>query len=447
MSKKPSTIYACSHCDAQFPKWIGRCSECGSWGTVSESVPAAESRSTAPLPKVSSSAIVDFTKIEKSQEHRLTTGISEFDRILGGGIVPGSLTLLGGEPGVGKSTLVLHLCQGIQGTVLYISGEESAGQIKLRVDRLGISYDTFKFIPENNIEKICSYIHEVAPHVVVIDSIQTMYSSELPSEPGAVNQVRVSTVKLLEIAKKTNTAIIIVGHVTKEGTVAGPKTLEHLVDTVLYIEGSAHDDFRIVRSIKNRFGSTNDIGVFEMTTTGLSEVSNPSLLFMTDRSEDTPGSVTTCTLEGTRPFFVEIQSLVSKTVFGYPQRKASGYDQNRLQMLTAVLTKRLDLPLLQQDIHLNVTGGYKVSETAADLAVCMAIMSSYKNKIIPTDTIVIGEVGLGGEIRPVSQLERRIEEAGRMNFSTIICPKTVRKKSEKKIVSVKNLSEALQTLF
>ena len=443
MTKQPQIIFTCSKCGTQFPKWIGRCSTCGAWGTVSEEIPNAQF--SISKVKIDKDQIMDFQKTAPPDFKRLTTNISEFDRVLGGGIVVGSLILLGGEPGIGKSTLVLQICDKIRSPILYVSGEESASQIKMRIDRLGVDFSSLKFLGENNIEKIIAFAVEEKPSLLIIDSIQTLYSNELPSEAGSINQVRICTVKLLEIAKKFNIPILIIGHVTKDGSVAGPKSLEHLVDAVLYLEGSSKDDFRLLRSAKNRFGSTNELGVFSMTGEGLLEVKNPSELFLPQNQETSSGSVLTCIMEGSRPFLIEVQALATKTLFGYPQRKTAGFDLNRLQMLIAVLIKRANIPLLNQDVHLNVTGGLKINETGADLAVCLAIISSLKDKIIKPDTLIIGEVGLGGEIRPVYQMEKRIEEAQKMNFKNIIVP--VFKTEKKDLIMVKNLEEATKKLF
>ncbi len=443
MPKQPKTIFTCSKCGAQYPKWVGRCAECGAWGTINEQITNDQSLITKI--KVDRDQLVDFQKTNLPVFERLKTNINEFDRVLGNGIVIGSLILLGGEPGIGKSTLILQICDQINSPIFYVSGEESASQIKMRIDRLKINYNNLKFLAENNIEKIVAFAIEEKPSLLIIDSIQTLYSSELPSEAGSINQVRICTVKLLEIAKKFNIPIIIIGHVTKDGQVAGPKSLEHLVDAVLYLEGSARDNFRLLRCAKNRFGSTNELGIFDMTGNGLQEVKNPSELFLPHNQEPISGSAITCIMEGTRQFLIEIQALASKTLFGYPQRKTAGFDLNRLQMLIAVLIKRAQIPLVNQDIHLNVTGGLKINETGADLAVCLAIISSLKNKIITPETIILGEVGLGGEIRPVYQIEKRIEEARKMNFKKIIAP--IIKNSAKDLIMVKNINEAIKEIF
>lgn len=443
MSNKNQLIFSCTKCDAQYPKWTGRCSTCGAWGTIKQDITTDKTKTTkTPIDK---KQLIDLQETTIQNFTRLKTQINEFDRVLGDGIVIGSLTLLGGEPGIGKSTLVLQICQQIKQPVLYVSGEESATQIKMRMDRLKFNLPNLKFLAANNIEKIIAFALEEKPSLLIIDSIQTLYSNELPSEAGSVNQVRICTVKLLEIAKKNNLSIIIIGHVTKDGLVAGPKSLEHLVDTVLYLEGSKTDNFRLLRCVKNRFGSTNELGIFDMTSSGLIEVKNPSELFLAQKQEPISGSVITCVMEGSRPFLIEIQALVTKTLFGYPQRKTAGFDLNRLQMLIAVLIKRAETPLINQDIHLNIVGGLKINETAADLAVCLAIISSLKNKIIPPDTLILGEVGLGGEIRPVYQIAKRIEEAQKLKFTKIITP--VIKSTKKDLVMVKNIDEAIKKAF
>jgi DNA repair protein RadA/Sms len=444
MPKQPTTIYSCTKCGAQFPKWIGRCATCGAWGTVAEEIQSPISNLQSLVTKIDKNQLIDFQKTPPPAFTRLQTQISEFDRVLGGGIVVGSLILLGGEPGIGKSTLVLQICDQIKSPILYVSGEESASQIKMRIDRLNLDFANLKFLGENNIEKIVAFAIEEKPSLLIADSIQTLYSSELPSEAGSINQVRICTVKLLEIAKKFNIPILIIGHVTKDGLVAGPKSLEHLVDVVMYLEGSSQNDFRLLRCAKNRFGSTNELGVFAMTGAGLAEVKNPSELFLPQNQEPLSGSALTCIMEGSRPFLIEVQALATKTLFGYPQRKTTGFDLNKLQMLIAVLIKRANIPLVNQDVHLNVTGGLKINETGADLAVCLAIISSLKDKIIKPDTLIIGEVGLGGEIRPVSQMEKRIEEAQKLNFKNIITPIF---KTDKKVTMVKNIEEAMKKIM
>jgi DNA repair protein RadA/Sms len=449
---KVSEIYICSNCDAQFPKWQGRCPECGKWGTLDKS---QISSSPAKLGSTLGSRyqlqtmpgkVVSFSDVKIENFKRLQTGIEEFDRVLGGGIVSGSLILLGGEPGIGKSTLVLQISHGIKESVLYISGEESAQQIKTRIDRLNIKTDNLKFLGETNVETIVATILEQKPKLAIIDSIQTIYSDEAASGAGSINQVRVCTTKLLDAAKKNNISILIIGHVTKFGEVAGPKTLEHLVDTVLYLEGDQFHSFRILRTAKNRFGSTSEVGIFEMRAEGLVEVKNPSAIFLTEKTP-TAGIIITAALEGSRVFLLEVQALVNLTNFGYPQRKSQGFDLNRLQLLAATLSRRLGLKLLNQDIYLNLVGGLKVTEPAIDLAVCLAIISALKNKIIPSDTVAFGEVGLGGEVRATSQIAKRISEAEKLGFKNLIIPVTKEQfKAKAKIHQVKSLAEAIKII-
>lgn len=452
MSKPLSEIYICSNCDAQFPKWQGRCLECGQWGTLQKSVISNQStrdgsafggKSQIQVPP---GKVVSFSDIQLQESKRLKTSIEEFDRVLGGGILSGSLILLGGEPGIGKSTIVLQICQKIPGSVLYVSGEESAEQIKTRIDRLDIKTENLKFLGETNIETIIATILEKKPTLAIIDSIQTVYSLESPTSAGSINQVRICTTKLLEVGKKNNITILIIGHVTKFGEVAGPKTLEHLVDVVLYLEGDQYHTFRILRGSKNRFGSTDEVGIFEMQSNGLTEVKDPSAIFLT-QNKPTAGSIITAALEGSRVFLLEVQALINLTNFGYPQRKSYGFDLNRLQLLVATLSRRLGLKLANQDIYLNLVGGLKVNEPAIDLAVCLAIYSALKNKVVNSDMVAFGEVGLGGEIRPVSQAAKRITEAEKLGFKNLIIPFTKDKISSKvKIYQVKTLAEAIKIL-
>ncbi len=440
-------LFHCTHCDAQFQKWTGRCLECGKWGTVEEQTTQASGTNSAKDKKGEILPIQTqkLTDIQKTSVQRMKTNINELDRVLGGGIVPGSLILLGGEPGIGKSTLSLQLGQHVTHT-LYISGEESVGQVKLRADRLGITNQKLELANHANVEAICATMKKNKPALTIVDSIQTISSHEVNGEPGNVNQIRVCTTKLLEVAKQYNIAVCIIGHVTKDGTVAGPKTLEHLVDTVLYLEGDPHHDVRILRTIKNRFGSTDEVGIFEMQEKGLIELKNPSAIFLEERAEHSPGSVITCLIEGTRPLLVEVQALVNKTNFGYPVRKASGFDLNRLHVLTAVLQKRAGLQLGQYDIHVNVVGGLKASEPAVDLAVCLAIASSYKDKALSKDLVVFGEVGLGGEVRSVSQTTKRIHECERLGMTKIIAAKnkSIATKGNIKGMFVKSIEELIK---
>ncbi|MBI2484188.1 DNA repair protein RadA [Candidatus Uhrbacteria bacterium] len=446
------SVYICSNCDAQSPKWAGRCLECGGWGTLSQGVAGEKNSGKKSATGAAPADAIPFSQIANEDVQRRSTGIAEVDQVLGGGIVPGSLILLGGEPGVGKSTILAqlacmlscHLERSDGSPVVYCSGEESAQQVKMRFDRLSkkSSSDTLLFIGETNCEKICSALRHHKPSLAIVDSIQTIASSDIPSEAGSIAQVRACTVKLLEVAKQENIPVIITGHVTKEGGVAGPKTLEHLVDTVLYLEGDASQYFRLLKTVKNRFGSTNEIGVFEMTGQGLVEVKNPSELFLSSESEHAAGTATTAVVEGSRAFLVPIQALTSKTYFGYPQRKSIGIDANRLGLLVAVLSKRLGVNLGDQDIHVNVVGGLKIAEPAADLAVCASILSSYKNKPLENGSVLFGEVGLTGEVRPVSHTEKRLKEAEKLGFKTAYIPKQTKKISTSiQLVEIKNIRD------
>jgi DNA repair protein RadA/Sms len=400
---------------------------------------SAEGHSSKTIDKsVPEGKTILFSSLDNKTQTRIETGITEFDRVMGSGLVPGSLVLLGGDPGIGKSTLVLQVADKLAAKekIIYVSGEESAEQINLRLHRLGLNGDKINFLAEENVEVIGKTLLKQKPALVIIDSIQTMYTPDAESEPGSITQVKAATVKFLEIAKKHNITIILVGHVTKEGVVAGPRMLEHLVDVVLYLEGDQYHEFRILRGVKNRFGNTNEVGIFEMQDKGLIEVKNPSEIFINTRSKNS-GSCLCAVLEGKRTFLVEVQALVSKTVFGYPVRKSSGFDNNRLQMLVAVLSKRAKLPLGAQDIHVNIVGGLKIKEPAADLAVCLAIVSAFADKIIPNGSVAIGEVGLGGEVRAVSRLKERIKEAKKLGFKNIISAEQAAdiKEAIKKILS------------
>ena len=414
-------IYICSNCDSQFPKWQGQCSECGKWGTLSKEAEKIAKKKEDES-KIQTAKTFKLTKGDSKKVSRDFTNIKELDRVLGGGIVPGSILLLGGDPGIGKSTLVLQAAALINKPVIYVSAEESADQVKMRLDRLKLNGDKIDFLPEENVEIICKTIKKNKPAFAIIDSIQTVYSDVVDAEPGNISQIRAATVKFLETAKKNNIPIILVGHVTKEGQLAGPKALEHLVDAVIYLEGDQNHHFRILRTVKNRFGSTKEVGIFDMQGKGLVEVKDPSKIFLENKIE-APGSCLSAIIEGSRVFPIEVQALVTKTVFGYPQRKASGFDSNRLQLLTAVLSKRLKLPLATQDIHVNITGGLKVKDPAADLAVCLAIISAYTDKILPKDLVALGEVGLAGEVRGVNRLDDRLAEVKKLGYKNIITPK------------------------
>jgi DNA repair protein RadA/Sms len=420
---KITKLYSCTKCGAQFSKWNGRCLECGAWGTLTEETVDEKSREQKAKVQVPAAEMVDLSKMPTQANNRIVTNISEIDRVLGGGLVPGSITLISGDPGVGKSTMLAQVADALvkaKKAVAYFSGEESAGQIRDRLQRLGCDLKNISFAAETNVERINSRLKKDQPALAIIDSIQTVYSSMSLSEIGSVGQIRAATISFLEIAKQLGIAVILVGHITKDGQVAGPKSLEHIVDTVLYLESDKRGEYRILRSQKNRFGSVAEVGIFEMTGQGMQEVKNPSGIFIDDNVEIMPGAVTSVVMEGSRPFLVEVQALVTKTVFGYPQRKASGFDLNRLQVLTAVLTKRGNINLGNQDVIVNIVGGQKISDPGLDLAVCTAILSSLLNIQIKKDTVVIGELGLGGEVRKVARQKERLAEAKKLGYSNSI---------------------------
>jgi len=391
---------------------------------------------------------ISFNDVKSETVIRYATGIGEFDRVLGGSLASSSVVLLGGDPGIGKSTLVLQTAANLSKDkrVVYVSGEESPEQVKQRIERLGLAVGNLEFVIETDIDVVSATLEGTQPQIAVIDSIQTLSSQEVASQAGSVQQIKATTSKLVEVAKKNNITIIIIGHVTKQGAVAGPRTLEHLVDTVLYLEGDRYQSFRILRAIKNRFGGTDEIGVFEMKEDGMKEVTNPSEAFLRDRAK-VAGSVVTCIMEGSRPFLIEVQALVTKASFGYPQRKSAGFDYKRLQLLLAVLSKRAGVYLGDKDIHVNVVGGVKVKEPTADLAVCLAIVSALKNITLDGGLVVLGEVGLGGEVRSVLQIEKKLEEASKLGFKKIITPMGTRSKKEIAIYPVKDLKEAIREAF
>lgn len=443
---KSETIFVCSECGNESSQWSGKCFSCGAWNTLKEFKSSKTKAKSGIQIDKAPAEIVALDKIELKDFSRIKTGIEEVDRVLGEGIVPGSVILLGGDPGIGKSTLLLQLANNIKNT-LYISGEESAQQIKLRTERLGIKSANFQIYTETNVSTIITQISRrleaSGPEanlkaqnlkLVIIDSIQTMFVDDFPSTPGSLVQVRESALRFQQLAKAIHVPIVLVGHVTKGGEVAGPKTLEHLVDVVLYLEGERYHANRILRGVKNRFGATDEIGVFEMGEKGLMEIKNPSKLFLEERAKGVSGSIVTATMEGTRPFLVEIQALTSPTSFGYPRRTSSGFDLNRLQLLVAVLQKRAGINLSSQDIYLNIVGGFKLKEPAVDLAVCLAIISAYKNKAIGEKVCAFGEVGLSGEIRNVSHKEKRAMEARRLGFNDIISARTINEAIKKTIL-------------
>ena len=446
------TAFVCEQCGHIFPKWSGRCSECGTWNSVVETrVEQGKEKRAARVSLVPTSEPQPLPTISADGFQRIVVPMGELNRVLGGGIVPGSVVLISGDPGIGKSTLLLQVSsllvrQG--GPVLYVSGEESAQQIKMRADRLGISDDQLYVLSEINLEQIVSHIERLNPHLAVVDSIQSVYTEELTSAAGGVSQVKGCAATLLQFAKASGVPIFIVGHVTKAGAIAGPRVLEHIVDTVLYLEGDRFHAYRLLRSVKNRFGSTNEVGVFEMASQGLIEVTNPSEAFLAERLPTAAGSAIAVTMEGTRPLLVEIQALASTTSFGLPRRTANGVDFNRLLLLVAVLSKRVGLRLSDQDVFVNVVGGLRVNEPAADLAVAVAIASSFRDVPVAADLAVVGEIGLSGELRAVSQLSRRLSEAAKLGFRRCLLPKGTRRKkdlpSEIEVIGVRSVAEALE---
>ncbi len=458
---KQTSVYFCQSCGYESAKWMGQCPGCHEWNTfVEEPVvkadPGSASFRISSAAKGTGSAkalseITSLNDVSLSEGKRDSSGIAELDRVLGGGVMKGSLTLIGGDPGIGKSTLLLQVCRNMSAAglkVLYVSGEESKAQIRMRADRIGKFTGDMKLLCETDLGIVSEAVRSDKPDICVIDSIQTMYSTEVSSAPGSVSQVRESTQVLMQLAKVLGISIFIVGHVTKEGTVAGPRVLEHMVDTVLYFEGDRHASYRILRGVKNRFGSTNEIGVFEMRSEGLTEVTNPSEYLLDGRPIDASGSVVSCSMEGTRPILIEIQGLVCRSNLGIPRRQASGVDYNRVNLLMAVLEKRCGLHLGDCDAYVNLTGGMKLSEPALDLAMVLAIVSSFKNVCIPPDVVAFGEVGLSGEVRTVSQVSQRVSEAVRLGFKTIIVPASVLSEAKKaagkdtEIIGVSNVREA-----
>ena len=448
---KSKTVFVCSSCGYESAKWLGKCPACNEWNSF------YEERATSAINNLSignkkKSTPRKFKEIEGIEFARTSTGIGELDRVLGGGLVKGSLVLVGGEPGIGKSTLILELCDKVQGEgkVLYISGEESAEQVKIRADRLNINNDELMFLGETNIDDIQEVILSINPKLVIIDSIQTMYSEEITSAAGTVSQVREITARIMRMCKDNGITTIIIGHVTKDGNIAGPRVLEHMVDTVLYIEGERYFSYRILRSVKNRFGSTNEVGMFEMKNEGMVEITNPSSILISEKEDNPAGSVIVASIEGTRPLLIELQALTTPSVFGIPKRTANGIDYNRLAVLIAVIEKRAGITLGTQDVYLNVVSGIKIAEPAIDLGIIIACASSYKNISIPQDVVIIGEVGLTGEIRAVNMIEKRIKEGEKLGFKKCIIPESNKKLLKESfkldIIGVKNINEALKEL-
>lgn len=451
---KKTTLFYCQNCGYESPKWMGQCPGCKEWNTfVEEQIHTTSVKKSGRIDGIIQQEPVVLSAITMKEDDRISTGINELDRVLGGGIVSGSLTLVGGDPGIGKSTLLLQMCRLLASDghkVLYISGEESLKQIKLRASRIGIFNDNLLLLCETNLESIEESIRKYTPEVVIIDSIQTMFNENISSAPGSVSQVRESTGVLLQLAKGLGVSIFIVGHVTKEGTVAGPRVLEHMVDSVLYFEGDRHASYRILRGVKNRFGSTNEIGVFEMCEEGLKEVENPSEYMLSGRPAGASGCVVACSIEGTRPLMVEIQALICHSSFGIPRRQATGTDFNRVNLLMAVLEKRVGVQVSSCDAYVNIAGGMKILEPAVDLGMVMAIVSSFKNRPVDESMVVFGEVGISGEVRAVNMAQQRVQEAKKLGFSTCVLPKScadnLTDKSGIHIIGVTNIQEAIQLI-
>jgi len=449
---KQTTLYVCSSCGQSFPRWSGQCPSCEEWNSLTEEAQTSRIKGQNKF-QVQSAKIqtpISITEVDYKHEERQSTSIPEVDRVLGGGVVGGSAVLVSGEPGIGKSTMMLQVAEALsqKEKVLYVSGEESAKQIRLRAQRLGTLSKNLLLLAETNIFAIEKAVADVKPQFVVIDSIQTMFREDVSSAPGSVSQVRECANYLVQLAKASGIPIFIVGHVTKDGNIAGPRLLEHIVDTVLYFEGEKHRQYRILRANKNRFGSTNEVGIFEMKDTGLVEVTNPSEVFLSERPLDSPGSVITAAMEGTRPLLVEIQALVTPSKLAYPMRKTTGVDYNRVLIIIAVLERQLGLKLSSADIYVNAAGGVKVTEPAIDLAIAVAIASCYKNKPVDAKTSVIGEIGLAGEIRSVSQIEQRVKEAEKLGFKQIVIPQANAKELKaSKAKATPNIKEAFRGLF
>lgn len=450
MAKK-TTIFFCSSCGYESAKWMGQCPGCKEWNTFTEEPVSKVSKNSSRVQGGMNTPVL-LKDIEGKDDERISSDIGELDRVLGGGIVKGSLVLIGGDPGIGKSTLLLQVTRNLTKTghrVLYVSGEESLRQIKMRADRLGTDCSSMLVLCETNLDDIAETIRREKPETVIIDSIQTMYREEISSAPGSVSQVREATSLLMQVAKQLEINIFIVGHVTKEGAVAGPRVLEHMVDTVLYFEGDRHASYRILRAVKNRFGSTNEIGVFEMRAEGLTEVKNPSEFMLSGRAKNAGGSVITASVEGSRPVMLEIQALVCRSNFGIPRRQATGMDFNRVNLLMAVIEKRGDISIGDQDAYINIAGGMKVNEPSLDLATVMAIVSSFRNKPVDEKTVIFGEVGLGGEVRAVNMASKRIFEAKKLGFTTVILPKSnltdeVKTIENIELIGVSDIKEAMQ---
>jgi DNA repair protein RadA/Sms len=452
MAKVAKTVFVCNSCGNESSKWLGKCPACGAWNSFFEEkvVDAKTTSGLGARTTATKAEILKLNNVECNNFERYKTGYEELDRVLGGGLVQGSLVLLGGEPGIGKSTLILQLCDKVKldGPILYVSGEESGSQIKMRADRLNVENDNIFFLGETSMTLIDEAIEKIKPALVIIDSIQTIYSDDITAAPGSVSQVREVTSKIMMTCKKKNITTIIIGHVTKDGNIAGPRVLEHMVDAVLYIEGERFFSYRVLRGAKNRFGSTNEVGIFEMREEGMCEIKDPSDIMISEREGNPSGSVIIATLEGTRTMLIEVQALVTPTAYGLARRTGIGVEFNRLVLLLAVLEKRAGLPLSNQDAYVNVVSGIKLDEPAADLGLALALVSSYKNMPISKELVAVGEVGLTGEIRSVSQIEKRVKEADRMGFTKILVPystlKQIKFKGNIEVIGVKTIREAIE---
>ncbi len=450
---KSKTVFVCNECGNESAKWLGKCPACNSWNSFFEQKVVDSKNSNLKRNDLKSSLPQKLSSYEAKETIRTATGFAELDNVLGGGLVKGSLVLLGGEPGIGKSTLILQICDKVkgEGKVLYVSGEESAEQIKMRADRLNIKNEDILFLGETDIDLVNQAIIEMNPKLVIIDSIQTMYSEDLSAAAGSVSQVREITSQVMRVCKSKAITTIIIGHVTKEGNIAGPRVLEHMVDTVLYLEGERYFSYRILRGVKNRFGSTNEIGMFEMKEEGMCEITNPSEVLISEREDNPSGSCIVSSMEGTRPILVELQALTSQTIFGYPKRTANGIDFNRLALLIAVLEKKAGVMLGSQDVYLNVVGGLRINEPSIDLGIVMATISSFKNDPIPKDMVIIGEVGLTGEVRRINVIEKRLKEAERLGFKKCIIPESNKKDLKENykldIIGVRNVNEAIKKVL
>ena len=451
--KAPKSVFVCTECEYTSPKWLGKCPSCGAWNTLEEQAPlppaaAVRERAARPAPPA-----VPLSALELPTNMRSDTGMGELDRVLGGGLVQGSVVLLSGEPGIGKSTLLMQISHTLAARrrVLYVSGEESRGQLKLRAERLGVSGDDFYLLTETAIDGIIGECERLRPDVIIVDSIQTVYSDRLNSAPGSVTQVRESAMAFIALAKSVGCAVILVGHVNKEGGISGPKILEHMVDAVLYFEGDRRQAYRLIRAIKNRYGSTNEIGVFEMGDRGLSEVPNPSEMMLEGRPTDSPGNCAACVMEGSRPLIAEVQALVSRTAYPAPRRTCDGFDYNRMCLLLAVLEKRLNLRFSENDVYLNIAGGMRIDEPAADLSVALALLSGITDRLVPPRLIAFGELGLSGEVRAVSHIDYRVKEAARLGFTQILLParcvgKSLNIPKDVEVIGVKNLVDVIRVL-